>query len=70
MKRYESEPELTALRREFEHVRAERVQLETLVASLRDELTAVTLERDGLKRKCAALALLLYGNPLPHGNGV
>jgi chromosome segregation ATPase len=48
---------LTALQTEFEAVRAERVQLETLCASRADEihklnnqLTAVTLERDALRR--------------------
>jgi len=48
--------ELTALRCEFERVRAEQIQLETLVASRADEihklnnrLTAALLERDALK---------------------
>lgn len=40
------------------------------VHELHDRLTQVMLERDALDRTCAALALLLYGNPLPHGNGV
>lgn len=40
------------------------------VSRLNNELTAALLERDALDCKCAALALLLYGNPLPHGNGV
>jgi hypothetical protein len=53
--------DLAALRTEFESVRAERVQLETIAASRADEihrlnnrLTAANLERDALKREIAA----------------
>lgn len=49
---------------------AEEQRLREQVHKLNNDLTAVLLERDALDRKCAALALLLYGNPLPHGNGV
>ena len=39
---------------ELEFVRAERMQLETIVGQLRDDLTAALLERDEWKRKALA----------------
>jgi hypothetical protein len=45
--------DLAATNTELEHQRAERVQLETLVGQLRDDLTACQLERDGLRTTIA-----------------